>query len=36
MTSYYWIYYNKKNIHELYEQDKKNIHKLYEQDEKIT
>ena len=36
MTDYHWIYYNKKNIHELYEQDEKNIHKLYEQDEKIT
>ena len=23
MTDYHWIYYNKKNIHELYEQDEK-------------
>ena len=36
MTDYHWIYYNKENIQELYEQDEKNIHKLYEQDEKIT
>ena len=30
MTDYYWIHYNKENIHELYEQE------LCEQNEKIT